>query len=75
MKEKGHYKLLLVYRSIKIKLGDYKIVNNQLFIIKQLYIFNILELRIKIIEKLYIAKSVGYIEYIVIYYKLSSHYY
>ena len=74
-KEGGHYKLLPVYRSAKIKLEDCKIVNSQLFIIKQLYIPDILELRIKIIKKLHTAKPAGYIGYAVTYYRLSSYYY
>ena len=67
--------MLLVYKNIKIKLEDCEIINNQLFIIKQLYISDILKLRIKIIKKLYIVKPAGYIEYIVIYYRLSLYYY
>ena len=49
----GDRKFLLVYKAVKIKLRDYKIIDRLIYIIRRLYIPNNLILRMKIVDKLY----------------------
>ena len=74
-KEAGHRKLPPIYGSAKIELGDCEVINRQLFVAKQLYIPDILELRTKIVEKLHMSKPAGHAGRAVTYHRLSSHYY
>ena len=70
-----YYKLLLVYNSAKIELGDYKVINRQLYIAKRLFILDLLELKIRIIEKLYISRLARHVGRLVIYNKINAYYY
>ena len=75
IKEISNRKLFLFYKNAKIKLEDYEVFNNLLYIVKRLYISNNLELQIKIINKLYKSRLRGYKRKIVIYIKVSKYYY
>ena len=61
--------------GIKIKLEDCEIYNDIFYVKKRVYVLNNVELKIKIIKKIYELLSKEYIKRLFIYDRINNYYY
>ena len=65
----------MIKNNLKLKLSDYYLHDELLYINNRLYVLNIPELRIKIIRGIYNSSLEGYTSRLLIYNRLSRYYY
>ena len=67
--------LKIIKNNLKLKLRNYHIHDELLYVNKRLYVSNVLKLRIKIIKNIYDISLKNHVDRFFIYNRLNKHYY